>query len=97
LLATKTPLQQIMRFFNFTFMAISALLLGDALATKKCSATITNTKTGKDLGRGTVPYDQPHYIAGYEIWNGFTVSYWIAGPVSKDSAPRGDLHCIQHT
>lgn len=56
-----------MRFFNFTFMAISALLLGDALATKKCSATITNTKTGKDLGRGTVPYDQPHYIAGYEV------------------------------
>ncbi|ELQ37786.1 hypothetical protein M0657_011596 [Pyricularia oryzae] len=101
-----------MRFFNLTLMATSALLLGNAFAGKqKCSATITNMKTGNDLGRGTVPYDQPHYIAGYtiycdsscnlqsddiSIWNGFTVSCWIVGPVSKDLAPRGDLHCIQY-
>ncbi|EHA48123.1 hypothetical protein MGG_17303 [Pyricularia oryzae 70-15] len=73
-----------MRFFNLTLMATSALLLGNAFAGKqKCSATITNMKTGNDLGRGT-------------IWNGFTVSCWIVGPVSKDLAPRGDLHCIQY-
>ncbi|TLD03645.1 uncharacterized protein PgNI_11526 [Pyricularia grisea] len=65
-----------------------------------CSATITNMKTGADLGRGSVPYTQPHYIAGFEvcqIWNGSTVSYWVGGPVLMDLAPRGDLRCIQYT